>query len=255
MSRGQRILSAFLFTLAVLVGLVWAFPARWAWAWFGPKSDRLRVEGIEGRLWEGRALRVWLQDEFLGRLDWTLAPWSVLRGKPELRLRLSGGPLTLSAHLRRVGEGRLELPRLHMTLPARLAEPALDIPALVLLGAVEVDMEDIELSRFGLERARGRLAWRNASVSGAAEAHLGDLFGEFEAPSLGRVQARFHDGGGPLALSGSFELSGLHYRAEARLAARGGDPQVQEALRFAGEPQEDGSVLYRVEGSVIPPQR
>jgi general secretion pathway protein N len=255
MSRSQRLVSALLILLAVLAGLIWAFPARWAWAWFGPKDSALRVEGIEGRLWEGRALRVWLREEFLGRLDWTLSPWSLLRGQPELRLRLTGGATTVSAHLVRESAGRIRLPRLHLTLPARLAEPALDIPALVLLGAVEVDLEDVELSRFGLERARGRMAWRNAAVSGAAEAHLGDLHGELEAPSLGRIDARLYDGGGPLALEGRFELRGLRYQAEARLAARDGDPRVREALRFAGEPQEDGSVLYRVEGSVIPPQR
>ncbi len=255
MSRSQRLIFALLILLAVTAGVIAAFPARWAWAWFGPELAALRVEGIEGRVWEGRALRVWVGEEFLGRLDWTLSPWSLLRGAPELKMRLSGGPATVSAHLVRASHDRLRLPRLHLTLPARFAEPALDLPALVLLGAIEIDLEDLELSRFGLERARGRLAWRNAAVSGAAEAELGDLFGELEAPALGRVDARLRDGGGPLAMEGFFELRGLVYRGEVRLAARAGDPRVAEALRYAGEPQADGSVLYRVEGTVIPPQR
>lgn len=253
--RSQRLVSVLLILIAVLAGLIWAFPARWAWAWFGPKNPALRVEGIEGRIWQGRALRVWFRDEFLGRLDWTLSPWSLLRGMPELRFRMSGGTVVASALVVRRGEGQIELPRLHITLPARLLEPALDIPALVLLGAVEIDVEQAFLNRFVFERGRARIAWRNAAVSGAAEAHLGDLFAELEATAAGRLDARLYDGGGPLAVEGFFEWRGLRYRGEARLAARAGAVEVAEALRYAGELQPDGSVLYRVEGSVMVPPR
>jgi general secretion pathway protein N len=237
-----------LFALAIGVALVVTFPAHLAWQWFGPEHPRLRVEGIEGRVWKGRAARVWYDEEYLGAVDWTLPMGSVLRREPDLSFYLSGGMVTASGQAIRGRDRRLRLPRLQVDLPARLAEPALDIPALVMQGVIEIELRDVELSRFGLERARGRLMWRDASVSGAAEALLGDLYAEVEAPSLGLIEGRLYDGGGPLSLDGWFRLRVTTFQAEVRLAAREGHPQVLEALQYAGEPQPDGSVLLRVEG-------
>jgi general secretion pathway protein N len=244
---------ALLFLIAIGIAVAWTFPANVAYRWFGGNLGEVRLEGIDGRVWNGRAAQVWYEDEYLGALEWTLPVGSVLRRQPDLTFFLSGGAVTASGQAIRGADGRIRLPRLQIDLPARMAEGALDIPALVLQGVIEIELEDVELSRFGLERARGRLMWRDATVSGAAEALLGDLFADVEAPSLGLIEGRLYDGGGPLSMDGWFRLRVTTFDAEVRLVARDDQPQVIEALRYAGEPQPDGSVILRVEGTTQRP--
>ncbi|HRQ66588.1 MAG TPA: type II secretion system protein N [Xanthomonadaceae bacterium] len=245
--RGLGIFLLFLFAIGIAV--VWTFPANVAYRWFAGDHGAVRLEGIEGRVWNGRAAQVWYEDEYLGALEWTLPLGSVLRREPDLSFFLSGGAVTASGQAIRGADRRIRLPRLQVDMPARMAESALDIPALVLQGVIEIELKDVELSRFGLERARGRLMWRDAAVAGAAEALLGDLFADVEAPSLGLIEGRLYDGGGPLSMDGWFRLRVTTFDAEVRLAARDDQPQVIEALRYAGEPQPDGSVVLRVEGT------
>jgi general secretion pathway protein N len=196
---------------------------------------------------------VWYEDDYLGALTWKLPPTSVLRREPDITFFLSGGMLTSSGQAIRGADRRIRMPRFQISLPARLAEPALDIPALVLQGLIEIELEDIVLSRFGLESARGRLMWRDAAVAGAAEALLGGLYADVEAPSLGLIEGRLYDDGGPLSMEGWFRLRVTTFSAEVRLAARDGQPQVMEALQYAGEAQPDGSVILRIEGSARGP--
>lgn len=242
-----------MFLVAIGIAVLWTFPAGLAYQWFGGNFGELRLEGIEGRVWKGRAAQVWFDDEYLGALEWTLPPFSVLSRRPDVTFFLSGGNVTASGQAVRGSDRRIRIPKVQIGLPARMAEPALDMPALVMQGLIEIELEDVELSRFGLERARGRLMWRDASVAGAAEAMLGDLFADVEAPSLGLIEGRLYDGGGPLSMDGWFRLRVTTFNAEVRLEARGGQPQVLEALQFAGEPQADGSVILRVEGSAWTP--
>lgn len=242
-----------LFVVAIGIAVLWTFPANLAYRWFGGDLGALRLEGIDGRVWNGRAAQVWYGEEFLGALEWQVSPISVLRRQPDVTFFLTGGMVTASGQAIRGVDRKIRLPRLQIDLPARLAEPALDLPALVLQGLIEIELEEVVLSRFGLEGARGRLMWRDAAVAGAAEALLGDLHAEVEAPSLGLIEGKLFDGGGPLSMDGWFRLRVTTFTAEVRLQARDGHPQVIEALQFAGEAQPDGSVILRIDGSARAP--
>jgi general secretion pathway protein N len=57
-----------------------------------------------------------------------------------------------------------------------------------------------------------------------------------------------HDLGGPLQADGTFTASLGRYDAQVRLAARGDDPRVVEALQYVGQAQADGSRELIIEG-------
>ena len=133
-------------------------------------------------------------------------------------------------------------------LPARSVAPALGIPALELLGTIEIDIQDAQLVGVWPTRAAGSARWHDAGVSGAAQARFGDLAATFATTADGAIGGSVHDLGGPLELSGTFSASLRRYTATARLAPRDANPQLAEALQYIGQPQPDGSRELIIEG-------
>ncbi|PKM03979.1 MAG: hypothetical protein CVV17_04035, partial [Gammaproteobacteria bacterium HGW-Gammaproteobacteria-7] len=86
----------------------------------------------------------------------------------------------------------------------------------------------------------GEALWRDAVVSGADRAALGDLAMSF-ALVEGRIIGSLRDAGGPLELTGSFEVAASGYRMDAQLRAR--DPALTPALRHIGQPDSGGRLL------------
>jgi len=135
--------------------------------------------------------------------------------------------------------------------PAHLAAPALDIPALQLLGDLDIAIAHARLLGAWPEAANGTAHWRNAAVAGAAQAQLGDLEATFASAADGSIDGNVHDLGGPLQLTGTFRLNAGSYDADATLRARDANAQVSEALRYIGEPQADGSSHLVIHGQLF----
>jgi hypothetical protein len=137
-------------------------------------------------------------------------------------------------------------------LAAHRLQPAFDIPALRLLGEVEMLLDEAEFAGMFPKRLVGKAWWRDAAVSGSAEALLGTLRADFRTDASGALIGAIEDEGGPLVLEGQFRAALTGYEAEALLSARDGNPQVREALQYIGEPQPDGSSLLHIQGRVLP---
>jgi len=120
-----------------------------------------------------------------------------------------------------------------------------------LLGDLDVAIAHAHLRDTWPERADGSAHWRNAAVAGAAQAQLGDLETTFASAADGSIEGVVRDLGGPLQLAGNFKVSAGSYDAQATLAARDGNAQVVEALRYIGEPQADGSSLLKIHGQLF----
>ncbi|HET6604048.1 MAG TPA: type II secretion system protein N [Xanthomonadaceae bacterium] len=250
MRAGRALGWAVLLLVLVSVALAWSMPAGFGLRLLGQRLGPLDFAGVSGTLWEGRAAQARFFGVAIGPVSWRIERWPLVRGITRIDLALEGEPVSGGGRLETRGDlTRVDAARLHF--PARLLEPALDIPALDLRGEVVVEIDQAELLQ-GLPRsAHGRAIWREAAVAGAAAAALGDLVADFRSTGPGEVAGTLADRGGPLQLDGSFHASPLGFVAEARLSARGGNPQVREALNFVGQPMADGSVLYRVEGGFL----
>jgi hypothetical protein len=135
-------------------------------------------------------------------------------------------------------------------MPANILAPALDIPSLVLLGELDLKLDALELRAGQLQTASGVLTWRQAGVSGAAEARFSDVMVAFSSPRDGLIEGVISDSGGSLSASGNIVIERERFRAEVRLGVRGDDPRLAEALTYVGERSADGGSLLRVEGQL-----
>jgi hypothetical protein len=224
-------------------------PAATAYRYAEPHLQPLRLQGVDGSLWNGRATQASAYALPLGELRWTLEPGAALLLSARGQLALQGRDLNASTWLDATRH-RVLLREADARMPANILAPALDIPSLVLLGELDLKLAELELRDGLVHGARGLLRWRQAGVSGAAEARFPDVEVQFSSPRPGVVEGRVRDGGGALAAEGTILLEGERFNAEIRLHVRGEDPQLAEALLYVGERLPDGGSLLRVEGTL-----
>jgi hypothetical protein len=184
----------------------------------------------------------------LGRLDWTLQFAPLLRNEVVAQVALRGEIANAHGIVERDAAGGLQLHDTVLTMPARVAAPVLAIPALDLLGTIGIQVTRARLVGAWPTDAAGTASWHNAAVAGAAQAQLGELHATFASTADGGIAGTVVDLGGPLEVSGTFEASAGQYQAQARLAARGNNPQVAEALQYVGQPRADGSRDLEIRG-------
>jgi len=151
----------------------------------------------------------------------------------------------------RSADGTVRVRDATFRMPARMAAPALDIPALDLLGEIDGKLTQAQLHGAWMDDASGSLRWNNAAVTGAAQAQLGDIEATFSSAPDGSIAGMVHDLGGPLQVNGTFKVAAGSFDAEAKLAARDGNPQVIEALRYIGQLQPDGTSLLIIHGGLF----
>ena len=226
-------------------------PAEYAYRLVADRLGVIKLGGISGSIWQGHAASVQAFGQPLGALDWQLEAAPLLGREVIAHLRLTGADVTAAGRVERAPDGTITLRETTFRVPARMAEPALDIPALQFLGAIDGTLAEARLRGAWLEQARGTLRWNDAAVAGAAQAQLGTLEATFSSTPDGAIAGVAHDTGGPLALNGTFKVSAGSFDADAILAARDGNPQVAEALRYIGQLQPDGGSHLIVHGQLF----
>jgi len=246
-----RRLSIVLLILAtvVLIG-AWTCPAALAYRYFGDRIAPLKLHGLSGSVWHGHADSVEVLGQGLGVLDWRLRPSSLLEGAALAHVVLGGGDVIGNGTIEQTADRELLLHDVEVQMPARMAAPMIDIPALQLLGTIELRIAHARLRGYTIADAGGVAFWRNAGVSGAAQAQLSDLQFTFASATDGQISGTVQDLGGPLLASGAFSATALRYDARLKLAPRDNE-QVAEALQFVGQPQPDGSRELLIEGRLL----
>ncbi|MFN3842102.1 MAG: type II secretion system protein N [Rehaibacterium terrae] len=205
----------------------------------------LRFEEVSGTVWRGRAGRALIGAHDYGRLQWRAHPLALLRGALAADIDWQGGDRHARGRVA-YGFGVLRAEAVRAEFPASLLQRVLDTPVLQPHGRVEVHVARAEFAGREPRRLEGDAVWREAAVSGAARAALGDIHARFGLRPDGGVGGVLDDAGGPLALAGEFRADAAGYRAELRLDARA--PDVAEALYWVGEPLAQGGRMLRLEG-------
>ena len=238
--------------LLVLAGLLlWTAPADVAYRWFGHRLGPIQLAGVSGTVWQGRAERATAFGELLGRVDWRIERGTLLRGVLTGDLQLAGDGVIGQAKLAASRE-QVEVRDLGGNFPASLLGPALDIPALMLLGKVDVQMSMLRLQRGVPSAMIGRITWRDMAVAGAASAALPGVQVDFVPVTDGSILGEIRDLGGPLAMQGQVRIQGSAFGTEVRLDQREPNPQLEEVLKYVGQRTPEGGSILRVQGEFKP---
>lgn len=254
----MRVLRIF-FVVLLLVVLgggfyLWRLPADGGYRWIASRLGPLRLSGLTGTAWDGHADAVHLMGEDLGALDWQLSKWSLLRGKPQVDLRVSGDELDLAGQLERAQRGVLAVRDLRFSLPAARLQGLLANPDISLGGTLTGVIEGATLSNLLPRELRGSADWNDASITDAhGVLSFARIHAQFAPQADGSIAGTFNDdGSSALAIDGSFTLRPPQWQAQASLRARSDDPALAEFLHGLGTAQADGSRLVQAQGSMLP---
>lgn len=240
-----------LVAIVLVAVLAWTAPAGIAYRLLRPHLGPVELSGLSGSVWQGRAEQATALGVPIGALDWRVAKGPALARRFEARLGLAGGGIEASANVHG-GDDVVRLSDIDARLPAALLGPALDIPALVLTGEIELDVAEAEIAHGILTRASGSATWRDIGVVGAAVASLPGLRAEFAPRADGAIAARLADLGGALSVDGTVVIRDGRFTSETKLLLREPDPRLAEMLKFVGERTPDGGSLLRIEGELKP---
>jgi hypothetical protein len=240
--------------LAAIAGVAaWTCPAELAYRFAADALVPVRLHDLAGSIWQGHAGAAEVLGVSLGTIEWKLRAQPLLRGQVVAQVTVAGDGMS-GGGIVDYGGGETAIRETTLRMPARLAAPVLAIPMLELLGTIEIDIAHARLRDLWLDDAAGTVRWRDAAVAGAAQAKLGDLQATFASTADGSIAGVVRDLGGPLELAGTFKANRNAYEAQARLASRGDNANVSEALQFIGQAQADGSRNLEIRGRpLVPP--
>jgi general secretion pathway protein N len=250
----KLLLRLFVFCLALvlILGLVAAFlPASTALGLVQDRMREVRMEGVSGSVWNGRADALTVRERALGAFTWKLSPWALFSKRVDVDITLDGPDLKAAGFVSLSGPGSLQLRGMQASVDAQRLQGVLDVPALVFKGRVEFDLRELVVDQYFPAKVEGSAVWRDAMVGGSADARLGDIRADFATQGVGTIAGTVTDSGGPLMIEGGTFSAGVQgVSAEATLRARDGDAAVLRALQYIGQPQEDGSSRLEVRGQL-----
>jgi hypothetical protein len=230
------------------------FPAGTALRWFAPPG--LAAAGVTGTLWSGGAASCSVGGFTAEALRWQVRPTSLLLGRitAEVQARIPDGfvegVVTASSSQLRLRElrGATSLPALANVLPLKgmRGQASLALDELLLENGWPATIVG-ELKLAGLETmplipdGRGTLL------------PLGDYTITFQPAPAGALAAQFVDNGGPLEVTGSFNMDDTRtYAIEALVEPRAGAPEsLVEGLKImTAEPDAEGRRRFSMTGSL-----
>lgn len=231
--------------------LLWFLPARWVLPWIEPQLHGLRLQQLQGSLWNGQAGQVLTSDgRGLGQLQWTLSRRALL-GQAQAQLELHGPQLDFSGGMQRLPDHRVEWHDVNMRAELGVLPSPANLPLGQPHGELQLTVERALLQGGWPLQLQAQAHWQHAVMhTRNGEVALGDLHGQAQAQA-GVIQAQWHDDGqGPLQVDGQLQLSPLGWRLDVTLRARHTDPALRYWLAGLGRPAADGSVHIQRSGGL-----
>ncbi|PID55055.1 MAG: general secretion pathway protein GspN [Gammaproteobacteria bacterium] len=203
----------------------------------------LRLEGVSGTLWRGKASRasvVLTQGELsLGVLSWRLKPFSLLRLAPKVALDSTWGSQQLSGAVQVWRNGDVQLTDFSANVDARLITAF--VP-LAIDGVVSAQFERLRVKNAMITDAQGRLVWQNGRwLSPRGPRRLGSYAADIKALNKSEggegIVGTIVTLAGPVNAEGDLVLRERQYDINVSLEdERGFDPELADMLALMAQP-------------------
>ena len=204
--------------------LVVSVPAERAFVLLQSQLPMVRVAGIEGTAWSGRAAVIQIQNQSLQRVKWQFNPWGLFLARVEFDLSFDGDGRKGKATVGLRPDGALALSNIDMQIPmvdvSQILNLGLILGPIELGGLLEMQLAEFTVLGSSVQSAKGNAYWRRAGVTEPLTQALGEFVAQLTTEEDG-IRAQVKDESGPLQLDGNFKLdSGGGYTFRASVAVR-----------------------------------
>ena len=242
-------------SLTLFLGLVVNLPAAQLQGWLSSEGDPVVLYRVSGTFREGSASALDWGPMRLNNPEWRLNPWALLRGCISHDITANGdlGPLELT--IERGLTGRLTISNARGNLPLDALIKAARIPAPPMQGALQMDIQELQMAGNQLRHIEGSLVARGLTWS-LLRPPL--LLGNYEillSSDDDGMRADIADKSAELEVKGQATLADDGaYQLDLRLRpAETADNRIDNLLRPLGAPEGGGWYRIRQNGSIAPP--
>ncbi len=208
-----------------------------------PAKNGVRISGLHGALWSGRAASVQIQQYQLSNVQWSFNGWKLFTGKlaADIKAQFRGQPV--SASIGFSAPGALMLDDARAQIDAATVGELAQIPIAQLGGRFQITLEHVELARGAPPVASGMIIWRQASVTVAETVSLGDVDIQLQNAGDPPLLAIISNHGGDIRLDGKASVKPdgdyqLHLNMKPSINS---SDNVRNSLKMFARPQNDGS--------------
>ena len=210
--------------------------------------QQIKISGIDGTLWNGRAAHLQIQDFALGEVQWNFKPLHLLLGRIAAEVQFDRPDLqgqgNLIVKLNGIGIENVDIKGDSTLLDTYLSSFGTSVS-----GEIDLKIQSLHINNIGPQAADGHLIWRNASILTPSTLTLGDVECNLEQLNDAAV-VNLKNNGNAITLSGSAELKpNWDYATNIRLEPTSITPrQVKQALLLFGRSDSKGAVTLQQSG-------
>lgn len=230
--------------LAALVALL---PARVAYQLL--PTDSVRLSGISGTIWNGRAVEGQVDRIYLRNIEWRLRPLRLMVGQVALDTKFEpAGGFVESRVALQLG-GKLVFSNLEAALSIGALQSA--IPTAGIDGNVRLSFSHLIIDNGFPTEADGSVELIGLIARGLTPTPIGNFKADLQSTDDG-VSGSVEDTAAILDIAGSLKVSAdRSYSLTGLVAATPATPEgVVNQLRFLGSPNERGQREFRFEGQL-----
>ncbi len=216
-------------------------------------NPTITLRGISGTLWNGKVYSINVNNKVqLQNTEWSFNVWSLLLGNiaADINTQYSGHNIKSGVGISFLGKYFVD--NLVAEIPASDIAQLANIPLAQFSGLISLDIEHAQWKRGVLPTAIGIINWRNATITVADRASLGNvkiLLGESEQQLL---NADINNQGGDIKISGSAELvPEANYTVNIKLSpTASANENIEQSLSLFAKKQRSGEYLFKNSGSL-----
>jgi len=211
------------------------------------------IQGISGTLWNGRARVIDIDN--IAQLDntkWSLSGWKILLGQIAIDIDTQYSGRGITAEIGSSFLGRLFVNNLIADITAENVAKLANIPIAQLSGLISLNIEHAQWKQGELPLATGIINWKDASVTVADSASLGNVVITLNESDEHLLTADIKNQGGDIKINGDAKLvPEADYAVNITLTpTASANNSIKQSLKLFSKKQNNGSYLINNKGSI-----
>ena len=217
------------------------------------ENSPVKIQGANGTLWHGKAFSIVINNSTqLQASTWSFNAWKLLIGKIAIDLDTQYINNNLTSEIGVSFLGRYFVNDLNAKISAQDLAQLAEIPMAQLSGMISLNIVHAEWEQGEMPLAEGEINWKDATVTVAESASLGDLSIVLSESDQQRLNAEIKNQGGDIRISGTAELvSATDYAANVTLTpTESASNNIKQSLGLFAQKQNNGTYVLKKSGSL-----
>lgn len=239
----------FIGLLSFLLASIWQLPLSFAKPYAEKAIKGLKMKGVNGTIWNGKAEHFTINKTFLGEVAWKVDP---IKSITSLSLKssfdITGTSLTASGLAGITPSQKLILDDTTFDLNASYINKLQKYAKLA--GELKGNIQHAELDQKSLPIVKGIIDWKNGAVTSPLQLAPGD-YKAIISPDSGDILIKLSSFDAPAELNGEIKLN-KEWIYNTDLNLKPSDKSIEPMIGLLGKKQTNGSIQIKQSGDLKP---